>query len=378
MDTARSEWLYARCLDGTASSDERKELLVWLALPDNEQLAKSWLLSVISENDERHQLSDATTDALLEAIFHTQQAPVIKMRHRRKWLSYAAAITIVAGICIWLLNKQQPSNNNSAVAQKEVAPARQGAILTLADGQQLVLDSLKNGVVAVQNGVKISLKNGKLIYSGSPDTLSVVNTISTPKGRKCDVVLSDGTHIWLNAASSLTYPAVFARSDRRVTITGEAYMEVTKDPQRPFIVDVERGSTVQVLGTSFNIKAYQDEENIQTSLLEGSIKLDKYVLNPGEQAIQRDQQITVLKNVEMEPVLAWKNGIFNFNDADLQTVMRELSRWYDMEVIYRGVVPKRRFKGEIGRDLTLTQVLKGLKQMDVHFNIEGNKIIVTE
>jgi transmembrane sensor len=191
--------------------------------------------------------------------------------------------------------------------------------------------------------------------------------------------LSDGTHIWLNAASSVTYPIAFAGKDRSIKITGEAYLEVAKDRQRPFIVDVDGRSTVQVLGTSFNIKAYADEAGIQTTLMEGSLKIGGHLIKPNQQMqIDKLGDYKLLDDVDPEPVLAWKNGIFNFKNADLQTVMRELGRWYDIEVVYNGPVPARQFRGEIGRDLTLQQVLKGLKGMDVHFEIRGKQILVTE
>jgi transmembrane sensor len=378
MSNIHFEQLYAKCLEGNASSGERKELLAWLALPENETQAKEWLLAVIETNDQSMTFRDDTMDSMLQAIFHAEEtAPVVPMRRKKSWLPYAAAVVLMAGAA-WWFNKPATQNNRQPVAvQKEILPARQGAILTLANGQKLVLDSLNNGVIAVQNGASILLQNGQLRYGAGADSTIALNTITTPRGRKFDILLGDGTHIWLNAASSVTYPTAFTGKTRNIKITGEAYLEVAKDKQKPFIVDVDGRTTVEVLGTTFNIKAYEDEASVQTTLLEGSIKTHDHILKPGQQAVL-STAFTINDNTDTDQVIAWKNGIFHFKQADIRTVMRELARWYDIEVKYSGPIPARKFEGEIGRDLTLSQLLKGLKELEIHFQIQGKKILVTQ
>jgi ferric-dicitrate binding protein FerR (iron transport regulator) len=332
------------------------------------------------DNDGSQDITGDKSDALLSAIFQAGETPVVPLKKRR-WLAYVATIALVTGMAAyWLLKKEPVEPTPPPVAvQQEIMPAKQGAVLTLADGSQLVLDSMNNGVIAVQNGANILLQNGRLSYGASTDTATAFNTIATPRGRKYDILLGDGTHIWLNAASSVTYPIAFAGKERRIKITGEAYLEVAKDKERPFVVDIDGRATAQVLGTSFNVKAYREEAAMQTTLIEGSLKIGQQVLKPHEQVQLNNQgDLKLLTGIDTEPVLAWKNGIFYFKNADLATVMRELARWYDIEVVYNDAVPARHFEGEIGRDLTLSQVLKGLKGMDVHFDIRGKQILVTE
>nr|MBA4167663.1 DUF4974 domain-containing protein [Chitinophagaceae bacterium] len=253
-------------------------------------------------------------------------------------------------------------------------------VLTLNDGRKIVLDSLPAGTVDLQDGASALLQNGMLTYNPTQTNIAGLNTMSTPRGRKFDIKLSDGTHIWLNAASSVTFPVVFKDATRNIKITGEAYLDVAQNT-KPFIVNVDDKTSVQVIGTSFNIKAYRDESAIRTTLITGAIKVsgnrEEKILKPGQQnSLYTDGAFTVDNNTDIEQVTAWKNGAFNFNRADIQTVMRELARWYDIDVIYSGNIPKREFRGEIGRDLSLSQVLKGLKDMEVHFDINGRTVTV--
>jgi ferric-dicitrate binding protein FerR (iron transport regulator) len=290
--------------------------------------------------------------------------------------------------------------------QKDLPPGKNGAILTLADGSKVVLDSLGNGVVATQNGSKILLNNGQLAYStsnnghpasGAADSPAVItyNTMTTPKGRQFQLLLPDGTKIWLNAASSVRYPTRFTDMERKVQVTGEAYFEVAQNAKAPFVVTVDEQTEIQVLGTHFNINSYADETSINTTLLEGSVRVihagEKALLRLGQQAqvpvdkaaqtggqpseTARDH-IKVLSNVNIDKVVAWKNGVFDFQDASLEEVMRQLERWYDIEVVYEKNIPKLEFFGRMGRDLTLSNVLRGLELSKVHFRMEGERRLV--
>jgi ferric-dicitrate binding protein FerR (iron transport regulator) len=204
--------------------------------------------------------------------------------------------------------------------------------------------------------------------------------MSTPRGGQYALKLPDGTQVWLNSASSITYPTAFTGNERTVSITGEAYFEVMNDKSKPFHVMVN-DMDVLVLGTHFNINSYQEERAVRTTLLEGSVKISQgastgVILTPGQQAKVEQQQIKVINGADLEQVMAWKNGLFNFNKLSLEEIIRQLSRWYDVDVVYQGTIAPKKFGGEIERDLNLLEVLDVLKEAGVHFSIEGKRLIV--
>jgi transmembrane sensor len=303
----------------------------------------------------------------------------------RWWAVAAAASVLLLAYAIYSTYQLARKNQQPPIAAvQDVAPGRQGAILTLQDGSQVVLDSLHNGIVARQSGAAVTLANGQLSYSNDARTKNdVYNTMSTPRGRQYALVLPDGTKVWLNAASSLTFPVAFNGAERKVKVSGEAYFEVAQQASKPFKVEVSDGTEIQVLGTHFNINAYPDESSMNTTLLEGRVKVvtsaASQQLAPGEQA-QVPAHATYVKLVhdaDVQQVTAWKDGSFAFSHADLPTVMRQLSRWYDIQVTYEGDIPKATFSGEIDRSLTLVQVLKGLAATEIHYRIEnGNRLII--
>ncbi|MES1224290.1 MAG: FecR domain-containing protein [Bacteroidota bacterium] len=311
---------------------------------------------------------------------------------RRRWIAAAAVILLVAGASIYFISGNLSSPIaaehfiNSQHSGKDASPGLDGAILTTANGDRIILDSVSNGIVSTEGNTDVVKQSNRLIYNKSskaPASAETFNTLSTLKGMKFQLILSDGTKVWLDAASSVTYPIVFPGEQRKVKATGQVYFEVAKDPLRPFIVDA-RGTSVQVLGTHFNVNAYEDETTMKTTLLEGMIKITRNnsssLLKPGQQAIvdRTDPvgSITVNNGVDLDAVMAWKNGLFQFTKADLSSVLRQLSRWYDMEIVYEGKIPQREFEGKIGRDLNLSQVLKLLEKVQVSFRIEGKKLIV--
>lgn len=308
---------------------------------------------------------------------------------RNPWLRYAAAVIIIAGLAVYFW-KNEPKKETSAAAvskqmRTDVEPGRDGAILTLADGRRLVLDSLGNGIIATQNGAKVVLSNGALSYdqNGNASTGIIYNTMHTPKGRQFQLVLPDGTKVWLNAASSITYPTVFTGNSRKVEINGEAYFEVVKNAQMPFIVAIPRGGEVKVLGTHFNINAYEDEDAVRTTLLEGSVTVksaaESFIfLKPGEQAVlsRANSPLTIHYSPNLEQVMAWKNGLFNFNGYDIKAVMREIGRWYDLDIVYEAEPEPEEVMGELQRNLSLSQVMKILQKIHVKYRIEGRQLIV--
>jgi len=310
----------------------------------------------------------------------------------RRFASVAAAVLIflVGSTAVWLMsrknNKVSPSLSQvqpPATQQKDLLPGHNKAMLTLSNGAVVDLDDARAGKIARQgNAIADKAANGELVYkiveANSPEM--VFNTLTTPKGGQFKLVLPDGSEVWLNAASSITYPTSFAGNERKVEITGEAYLEIAHNPAKPFIVNVS-GMEVKVLGTHFNINAYNDEAAVKTSLLEGSISLSKggnaVMLRPGQQAqMTRDASLKVVNDVDMDEVVAWKNGFFAFNRADLQMVMRQIARWYDVDISYEGKIPERFFGGKIDRNINASDVLKILAESKVHFTISDKKIIV--
>lgn len=319
------------------------------------------------------------------------------MNSKRRRLAAAAIVIAIAAVVFMNIGRQ--SKTTEPVVAKttvnDVLPGGNRAALKLADGRLIVLDSSANGSLAIQgNATIIKLSDGQIAYNAEDKGATEVlyNTMSTPPAGQYKLKLPDGTDVWLNAASSITYPTAFAGRERTVTITGEAYFEVAKDRSKPFHVKVN-DMDVEVFGTHFNINAYADEAAVKTTLLEGSVKVRQsangnrqsaknteraVVLKPGQQAVMAavNSRLTIDHSPDIDQVIAWKNGLFNFNKVSLQDVMKQISRWYDVDVVYQGAIRPKKFGGEIQRDLNLSEVLDGLKETGIHFKIEGKKLIV--
>ncbi|QEC42947.1 FecR family protein [Pseudobacter ginsenosidimutans] len=328
-----------------------------------------------------------------------QETPVRKLvRFPVKWAA-AAVLVLMAGIAAWWIvnHNRQPEPGVMVVKGEMPRPGGDKAVLVLSNGKQLFLDSSANGQLAEQEGSLVfKSEEGRIDYrqqqAGTTETIAF-NTLKTPRGGQYKLTLPDGTKVWLNAASSITYPTSFHGKERSVTITGEAYFEVAKMKARrgpgnmPFKVKVagltgEGGNMeIEVLGTHFNINAYVDEPVARTTLLEGSIKLakgkDRFLMHPGQQAQLEDNgQFRISDNINPEEVLAWKNGFFYFDHADLKMVMRQIARWYDVSIEYRPGVTDMKFGGEIPRNANLDEVLKIMEVMKIRFIVEEKKIIV--
>ncbi|HEY2582243.1 MAG TPA: FecR domain-containing protein [Mucilaginibacter sp.] len=301
-------------------------------------------------------------------------------------LSIAASLLIffTTGIYFLLLHKPQPQQSAIVKPLKnDIAPGGNKAIITLSNGSTIALTGAKNGVLASQGNMLISkTADGQIRYAhsdGSSWSKNIVfNTAATPRGGQYQFILSDGTRVWLNSASSIKYPVEFTGNERKVELTGEAYFEVAHNAKKPFRV-ISNGQTVEVLGTHFNINAYSDENATKTTLLEGSVKVSSAmvsnVIKPGEQAQLINGNINVA-NVDVDEVVAWKNGFFHFEDNNIQEVMRQLARWYDVDIKYEGLLPTRRFSGEISRNVNASQILDILSFKKIHYKIDGKFIIV--
>jgi transmembrane sensor len=316
---------------------------------------------------------------------------------KRQWISFrdvatsAAAVLILAAATFFYLNtrkpesKQAPAEKAETVVQLDIAPGKTTALLTLADGSKLVLDPTVAGQLAKQGETVVVNENGTLKYQGlnQPQTGELFNILSTANGETYGMVLADGSKVWLNTGASIRYPVAFTGNERKVAVTGEAYFEVAHDAFKPFIVHVTgnkgAGIDVQVLGTHFNINAYDDEAVIKTTLLEGSVKIvseQTAILKPGQQA-QTDSGVTkVIRNVNVDAETAWKNGRFNFIKADITVVMRQLAKWYNIGVEYEGAPPTNLITGGMERNQMLSQAVKTLEYAEIHARIEGRKLIV--
>lgn len=302
-----------------------------------------------------------------------------------KPLLVAASVLVCIGLGFIFLNRNSDKPLTIAKTElKDVLPGGNKATLTLADGTVVDLDQALNGEIAEQNGIIIrKTENGQLEYvvQDSPNAVSGTNTIATPRGGQYQVSLPDGTKVWLNAATSLKYPYPFDKNERMVELKGEAYFEVAKDQLRPFRVKTTH-QTVEVLGTHFNINAYTDEPALKTTLLEGSVKVEagahQVFLKPGQQAklSATNEQLVVDKTIDAEQSIAWKNDVFAFNNEDLKSVMRQISRWYDIDVVYKGKITTEKYFGEIPRNTNLSEVFKILELNHIRVEISGKTMTI--
>lgn len=342
-----------------------------------------------------HEVSDVDAARINKIGIESWQTLMEKVnqdgvRNSALWtrIAVAASVTLILGFGIYFYNY----NTSREIQQRQalisdVGPGGNKAWLTLGNGKRIVLTDANNGTLAKQSNVEIvKAADGQLIYtidskaSGTSDL--AYNTIETPNGGKYEITLPDGTHVWLNSASTLKYPASFALlKERKVELKGEAYFEVAHNKSVPFRVSVP-GQTVEVLGTHFNINSYLDEDAIKTTLLEGSVKVslngskDFKLLKPGEQADNSGSRIQVSK-ANTEQAIAWKNGDFVFKGEDVKSVMRQLARWYDVEIEYRGNVSDIGFVSTISKSKKLSEVITTLQATEgIHFKIEGRRVIV--
>ena len=301
----------------------------------------------------------------------------------RKWAGWAAAAVLVFAVASAFLlfrDRDKTALPQAVRFRNDVGPGGDKAILTLADGSRITLDSVRNGNLAVQGDALVYKKDGALSYQAVGTTKPVYNTVSTPVKGQYRLTLADGTGVWLDALSSIRFPTAFSGSDREVQVTGQVYFEVRADPEHPFRVRVN-DETVEALGTHFNINAYKDEPAVRTTLAEGLVRVlrdnDSVSLRPGQQAVSAPgQKLDVVGSPDVEEILAWKDGLFHFNGTNIEMIMRQVARWYGVAVLYRDKVPKQ-FVGEIPRDVPLARVLSLLELTHhVHFAIEGQTIIV--
>lgn len=393
MRNERIRYLLEKYYNNTLTHAGTTELSRLLDTTDQEELVEvlTSTMGSISET-ETTVVDEADINKKVNKILALDKNLQLRKAHDapvRKLLRYGAvaATIIFIGFC-WMFyqNFITGAEQKTAQIERDIQPGHEGAILVLSDGTKVSLDSAPDSKVIVnRNGSKIRISNGQVVYLDSKNIgENELNSIKTPAGRKYNITLSDGTKVWLNASSSIEYPITFAKKSRKVTISGEVYLEVAKKPEQPFILTIQNTRTnIQVLGTHFNVNTYADKGDYKTTLLEGSIKLNtgkrNYLLKPNQQAVSRPDadDVQVINDINPEDIMAWKYDLFRFHEADIDEVMSELARWYDITVVYETNKPQSTFTGKIQKNLTLRQALKILGATRVKYELtQDNKLII--
>jgi len=373
--------LAIKCEDGTATAEERERFDKVYDLLSNRYAV--WDQRLMQDEE-----------LVRDSIFSSLISDVQQFQKKKKRLSIyryigVAASILLLGMAILYMNRIKEAKQTASLYANDVAPGGNQAFLILSNGKRLRLAELPNGVIARESGIRITkTADGHLVYAiegqGQGSQTNKYNTIETPKGGQYQIQLPDGTAVWLNSASTLKYPVNFAEfNQRRVGLNGEAYFEVAKDRKHPFVVKSDQ-QTVEVLGTHFNINTYVDEPSVKTTLLEGSVKVSsadraERILKPGQQADLTINGGLNVFNVDTELSVAWKNKQFMFESERIETIMRMIERWYDVEVEYEGEITEERFGGSVSRFDHVSKVLKSLESTGkVHFRIQGRKIYVSK
>jgi len=372
MDKNEGVNLLRRYLENRCTPEERVLVEQWY---DGLLTASDWHLE--GERQEEAQL--AMKQRIDQALGWKKPVPLLQQH----WWRYAAAVLLLLGAASLFFIRLHKKDPVPAI-MAEIKPGSNKAVLTLANGHTIALDQAAADSIATQGSSRISkLAGGQLVYTpgaGIAGNSPEYNTLSTPRGGQYKLVLPDGSGVWLNAMSSIKYPAAFTGQSREVTIIGEVYFDIAKNEQQPFHVKIDNKAQINVLGTRFNISAYPDEPLIRTTLVQGKVSVNTVVLQPGQQAVLSSkpgkQPVTLLKEVDTDLALAWMNGYFQFSQSDIHTVMQQIARWYDVEISYEGNLPDRKFSGEISRSSNLSEVLKGLSVSGINYRREGRRIII--
>lgn len=381
MEKDRLKYLLENYADGGLSGPELAELEDWYQqLNYGEQKLDQYILEAGGQEVIINRMEEDFKQKILKPVNNKSIAI-------RRMIAVAAAILLVLSAGLYFYQSRSVNPANRILADVEAAVIKPGgnkAVLTLANGKQINLETASDGQLAETGGVEIEKSaDGQVFYKAisGKNATGESNMISTPNGGQYQIILADGTRVWLNAASSLKYPTVFSGNERRVELIGEAYFEVHSNQKSPFLV-VSNKQTVKVLGTHFNINAYPDERFVKTTLLEGRVAVsaerspDKKILSPGQQAVFDGYQIAVNKG-DLKEAMAWKNGYFMFKDEDIYSIMNQVSRWYNVEVVYMGKFENKRFGGYVSRAKKITDLLDIMESTKgIHFKIEGRRVTV--
>jgi ferric-dicitrate binding protein FerR (iron transport regulator) len=375
MSPENKENLIHKYLTGTANAKEREELDLWY----EEQQANSqeWIADSL---DEETVIKQEMLSKINAAIL---PAKTVKIRPLYKYAA-AASIMLLVGSAVFFLSTSNTAEPNTPVAAVELPAGTNGAVLTLANGEKVQLGSyaLQNISPAKISGIS-SYSDSILKYEDTKNQAAketAYNSLTTPNGRQFSLVLSDGTRVYMNAGSTLEYPVAFQGKERLVKLTGEAYFEVVHDSKIPFRIQAGE-QLIEDIGTAFNVNAYEDEKFATVTLVEGSVKVKKkqheVVLKPEQQSVssQGNDQILV-GAADFDSALAWKNGLFHFKDQQLEIVLKQIARWYDLEIEYQGDIPSKIINGEIYRNMDGAEVLAILKSLGVNYKLQGSKLII--
>jgi transmembrane sensor len=389
--------------DGTASSAEKALIEAYY-----QRLEKAGTTELSAEE------ATALKEAMYQQIaanIQLSDTRVIPIKRKNYNLAAAAVLLtlIGAGSYFWLFNKptgEPPTTSKAQVKPKDLPPGRDAAVLTLADGKTIILDSA-SGTISQQGSATVINVKGQVSYDNSSPSIPpkaggeaavVYNTVTTARGNQYQLILADGSKVWLNSASSLRFPTSFTGNSRDVELDGEGYFEIAKDASKPFHVKT-RTQDLEVLGTHFNVNAYSDEDATKTTLLEGKVKVSQsaivnpesangkrqsakdnefaVVLKPGEQAVlANNSPFTIDHSPDLDQVMAWKNGWFEFDNTDIKTIMRQISRWYDVDIKYETKINNETYGGRISRSLNLSNILKMLETYGVHYRLEGKTLSI--
>ncbi|TSJ36580.1 DUF4974 domain-containing protein [Mucilaginibacter corticis] len=347
---------------GTLTEEEADRLAQW------DQAQRDEIMELSDDSEGPDAVRDRMYAHVLASI-NPNQRPAI--RRLMPLIAIAASILLALAAILYFYIKSKPATDQIVKVENDLKPGTNGAILTLANGKKIVLEKTRVGAIA--SGINKS--NDSLLTYNQPEEIGQ-NILETPKGHQYSVVLPDGTKVWLNAASSLKYPTKFV-SERIVELTGEAYFEVVHNVHMPFKVKTNNQLTEDI-GTRFNISAYNDEPATATTLVEGSVKVNEQLLKPGYTAISPVSTTTNVKRADIDQVIAWKNGAFSFEKTPVPVMMRQIARWYDVEVAYEGEIPNKTITGEVHRNVNASQALQILSYLNIHYRIEGKKIIITK
>ena len=367
-------------LKGTISDEDKAKLEQWYkSLPDH---GIEWDDDLIGSSEE---LKSAILNTIQSKIRRNAGNPFLKKR--TSWYKYAAAVILLicstAVILYQQKDRQPPKKADNQLVQNDVSPGSVRAMLTLANGQKIILDSAQQGRLAMQEGTVVSNQNGAIVYDGiATGAQPIYNTLTTGRAEQSPpLTLADGTRVWLNASSSVHFPVAFHGDSRQVDITGAAYCEVSKDPARPFVVKIA-SSVIKGLGTHFNVMAYDNEPYTAATLLEGAISISSngktMELSPGQQARvdNTDTRITLIKEADTDDAVAWLHGQFPMAKTDITALMRQISRWYDVDIVYKGTPPVFSFSGSLSRRVNLHYLLSALESNDVRCILEGKTVTV--
>lgn len=399
---SRLEYLLERYLNRKCNESEEAELMELLRLPENERMVKLVMDKLMDKHADDLKMPEDTARAILQQIVAINNHKTIRAKTVlftwRMWrkVAVASVVILVAVAAMIYVRRDRKAPEETVVKEKrDIHPGGDKGSLTLADGTVLSLNEMPDGVLGQQGNYMIRKKGGVLqcdINGGSTQIAGKsYNVLSTPRGGQFKLMLPDGSKVWLNAESSLKFPVAFDKNSREVELSGEAYFEVksirvrNSKTKKPFSVLVRlpsgKQARVAVLGTHFNVNAYNNESSVKTTLVEGAVDVSEeggsVVLKPGQQArLSENSPLSVDRHADVEGAVAWKNGLFHFDNVDITTIMRQIGRWYNVDIVYAGKIAPRHFVGKIRRSAELSEVLEILRLSDIDFKVDGKTIVV--